>query len=113
MATNKLTEFLHRVLRQTLGGEISWKETADEDTFLAEFHNGAVLIARKERPMPDDAPVSSVRYLEATLLNKQGKIVEEFVPQEDDVDWMTDLYDHARLSARSGDSVIDELLKEV
>ncbi|HQU44495.1 MAG: hypothetical protein B7Z73_11840 [Planctomycetia bacterium 21-64-5] len=113
MANDKLTEFLHRVLQRTLDGEISWKETADEDTFLAEFHNGAVLIARKEHAMPDDVPVPIVRYLEATLLNKQGRIVEEFVPHEDDVDWMTDLYDRARLSARKGDSVIDELLKEV
>lgn len=113
MATNKLTEFLHRVLRRTLDGQVSWKETADEDTFLAEFHNGAVLIARKEHPAPDDAPVPSIRYLEATLLNKQGRIVEEFIAEDDDIAWMTDLYDHARLSARKGESVIDELLKEV
>jgi hypothetical protein len=111
----KSIEKLHRLLLElaqaTIKGKLSWEDTADDEEFRAVLKPGMVRIGRRVA-LYDDG--ESSRYFAVTLLNREGRIAEEFEARESpEIEMSADLFELARRSALKGDALFDDLLADL
>jgi len=92
-------------------GRIRWEETADEQSFRANFHRGSVKIGYI--PEFDDGEGIRAAYL-VTVHNQGGKVVESFEPMgPGQFSECRSLFELARRSAFDTESVIEGITAEL
>ncbi len=107
----KIRQLVRQLVTNTKGGNVKWTDTGLEDAFRAHFKGGMV---RVQKTMRIDEAVGEVTDYSLTLLDRNGKELEDYYPPaltpEDD---LANLWILARRSARSTVDVLENLLKEV
>jgi hypothetical protein len=107
----KLHRLFHELTQATNRGKLSWEDTADDEEFRAVLKPGMVRIGRRVA-LYDDG--ESSRYFAVTLLNREGRIAEEFDSRESsETEMFAELFELARRSALKGDALFDDLLADL
>ena len=107
--TRTFKRLLQDLVKATEEGKISWSDTAYDEEFRVTLNSGMLRIGRREGSDEDD----QVRnYYTATLLNRDGKIVEELGGDEVAAP-MFQLFELARRSARKGENLLNDMVAEV
>ncbi len=111
-----MTKIAGQLLRRTLDGLISWGETDNENEFIYSGTSTSVTIRRR------DTRDIVGRYI-LTVMNWRGTVVDTLESAKKDLgiveqpeEWnavLYDLYEAARRSALSIETVLDELLTEL
>jgi hypothetical protein len=96
--------------------KLQWRETADENTFICVLKGGSIEIAQREDFNEDTGQVTS--WLEATLLNPEGRAIEsrssrDEVVEDGQIAQLRELLDLARSQARNSSGVLERLFEEV
>lgn len=113
---DRMTKIAGQLLRRTLNGLISWGETDNENEFIYSGTNTSVTIRRRNtRDIVG-------RYV-LTVMNWRGTVVDTLESAKKDLgiveqpeEWnaiLYDLYEAARRSALTIETVLDELLTEL
>lgn len=104
----KFNSLVQMLTRGTEGGRIYWEKTLEMYTFRATLASGIIRVA-KHHPTRVGMPLYSL-----TVVDLMGRILDDFAPLEiKDVEALASLYELAKASAWSRDSVIDDMLKEI
>lgn len=113
---DRMTKIAGQLLRRTLDGLISWGETDNENEFIYSGTSTSVTIRRR------DTRDIVGRYI-LTVMNWRGTVVDTLESAKKDLgiveqpeEWnavLYDLYEAARRSALSIETVLDELLTEL
>jgi len=118
MATNKHLTLFKRLYRNTENSDLKWKETLENDRFMASFTDYSVFI------MPEIRPNGTKDYV-IEISNSSGDVVDSFNDVElgllldhlEERDLLfkefEELYELARRSARGADVALNSILKEL
>ena len=108
-SSSVIDNLVSQLIEATAGGRVKWADTADEDSFRTPFKAGSIRISAQASTDEDGVPDTDY-YL--VIINKDGKIADEYSSIEDDVK-LGQLYELARRSARDSDAVINSILEEL
>ena len=109
--TDKFLKLIHELKQATVEEKISWEDTADEGEFRALLKPGLVRIGRR---LIYDANGEIATVFAITLLNRVGRVVEEFVAQQPlSLEPSAELFELARRSAVKGDKLLDDFLADL
>lgn len=104
-ANSKFEAFLGGLLDATRIHKVEWRDTADEDTFMADLTHGFVHVERRRDVDEDNRPLT---YYRAYLYDRKGRLADEIGSgQMKGGGVLPELYDLARRSARETDSLLD------
>jgi len=109
--TDKFLKLMNELKRATIEGRISWEETADEEEFRAVLKPGMVRVGRRPAYDADD---EATTVFAITLLNQEGRVVEEFVAhQPASLEPAEELFELARRTALKGEKLLDDFLADL
>ncbi len=104
----EVTEIVNKLLERTEDGKVSWKTTADENTFAAVVGNMSTLVLGYRDPLRR-------QMVQLRILNNEGREIETWdtgrASEPEILEKLVDLYAKARRSALGVDKQLDELLK--
>ncbi|MEX2173664.1 MAG: hypothetical protein WD872_04830 [Pirellulaceae bacterium] len=82
----------------------------DESSFQTILENGSVVIRKTSTYDIDDR---LVEYIVVTVLDKRGRVADEFSSRDDEDSRAWELFQKARGAARSSEGIIARLLEEI
>src|SRR4051812_13423159 len=107
----KFLKLISELTQATVAGKLTWEDTADEEEFRTVLKPGMVRIGRRIAYADDG---DSMTCFGLTLLNREGRVVEEFETQEPQfLERASQLFELARRSALKGDVLLDDLLADL
>ena len=108
----RFLNFLQTLHKATLGGRVSWTETAEENTFRITFKKGMVHIALVE--LDED---SDLQVYRAAIFNENNSLLAKLEAPEDIVSpngtVLRKLYELARGSALRPESTLEGMEQEL
>ena len=107
MAHDKLLNIANKLLERSRLGEVNWRTSEAENTYLVTYSRSSFLIWSDEV-----AP----RYFRISAMGEDGVVVDSMELQdEDDIGYepVSTLYDLASRQAKGTDEVLDNLLQEI
>ena len=108
--SDKFLKLMDELRQATIEGKITWEETADESQFRALLKPGMVRIGRQVL-YSEDGDITTTYSI--TLLNREGRVVEEFMTPEPYLEQMGGLFELARRTAMKGEQLLDDFLAEL
>ena len=109
--SDKLLKLMRELKQATIEGKISWEDTADEGQFRVVLKPGMVRIGRHPAYDADD---EATTVFAITLLNQEGRVVEEFVAQQPfSLEPAAELFELARRTALKGEKLLDDFLADL
>ncbi len=106
----EITDVIGKLLERTEEGKVSWRTTADENTFLAVVSSTSILVSAH-------GYISGNQQFRFRILNQRATEIANYeTPTHLDADirsQLSELYSKARHQALGVDSQLDELLKEL
>ena len=118
---DKLSLLVGALLQKTGEGKVSWKPTVNDGEFLAGFKRYVVSI--RQDSLRFEGEPSQEHLIELSLLNRAGKVMEEWASSaqgsisgpslSDDYEYLYELFKLARRSAYNVEEGLDSLLKEL
>jgi hypothetical protein len=106
--SRKYDSLVQMLTRGTESRRINWEKTLETYTFRATLASGIVRVAKHHSTRAGTPPYS------LTVVDLLGRVLDDFAPLEmKDAEGLARLYDLAKESALSMDSVIDDMLKEL
>jgi hypothetical protein len=110
-AAGKFAKLVNELSQATKEGKLAWEDTADEEEFRAVLKPGMVRVGRRA---PYFEEGDRMTYYVVTLLNREGRVAEEFVAREPTVsERSAELFELARRSALKGNDLLDNLLADL
>ena len=110
-ANPKFEAFLSGLLNATRNGEVDWRDTADDDTFMVELKHGFVHIERLRQLDDEDRPFVTFR---AYLYDRKGRLADEISSGQMTIaSVLIELFELARRSARETDSLLDQVAADL
>ena len=107
MASQRFLDLLQALKHGTEGNQIFWEDLPDEEMFRTQVGGGLVRIGRVEG--------GSGRGYALWLIGQGGAVAAEveFYPGEPGYGLIEDVYSSARLRARGGDMLIDNIIRQL
>ncbi|MEZ5404251.1 MAG: hypothetical protein R2729_31520 [Bryobacteraceae bacterium] len=104
---DRFAALIGKLLKRTRDGSLTWRETADEEEFLAPTPNASVLISQRFGRFGTE--------LRIKILDDRGRVVETMDASENSgcEEEATELYEAARRTALNSERVLDELLQSL
>ena len=116
MAMPRVEELINLLVDGTMGGQLKWQATVDEDTFRLTSPSANVRLTRSDsftEGVNGSFPEPNV-LRRLSVLNSTGRIVAEYHPEnEENTAKFDSLFEQARWSAHNTDQVIERLMKEL
>jgi len=109
MIPERYKELVKKLSQRTNDGEVSWKSTPNEKTFVVDFREFSLSIdsyySRRD----------SSEYVNFQILDSDGEVVDYFGVSEGESEWFLshELYSEARRKAHGIDLVIGDITKEL
>lgn len=104
MANSKLARLLGALKTGTEANRVTWEDLPDEEMFRARVFGGLVRVGQTDTP--------GARGYKLWLIGAGGLIAGEFevMAGEPEYELIRDVYNAARLAARGGDELIDNII---
>lgn len=107
---SKIRSFIEKMYRGTIDGNINWEETQYNGIYQSSFPNYSIhIMAGKEN---NDTP-----YIEITIYNDEGKVIETIRDDDDSLRDMNDsyqrmeeIYETARSQAMGLEKALDDII---
>lgn len=99
-----------KLVARTQKGEVNWKPTTKENTFLVNFKEFSLSITRGQY-----ADADSMEYVQFQIRNNVGKTIDDFYIDQTYYGWSetNELFNNARRKALNIDRAVDIISKEL
>lgn len=112
MASASFSLLIDGLIDRTDRGAVQWKDMLHDDAFQTMLEKGSIVVRKDYKYNADNKRID---FISVSVLDKQGRIVEEHRSidiGEDSVAYSS-LFERARSSARNNQEVIENILREL
>jgi hypothetical protein len=107
MASQKIIDLLKALKLGMESGRVRWEDLPDEEMFRTQMGGGLVRIGKADE--------ESGRGYTLSLIGHNGRIAAEvnFYPNDPGYELIDDVFSSARLAARGGEQIIDNIIRQL